>query len=520
MTRQRRARILAGVGLTTTGWWRRPLLTTAAIAVTLILGAAGATVTRTNYGLVGYAPEFAIWFAVWQAMPVLISLFRPFVGWSAFIASIFVVPFAVEPLDRSEPWPLLPTALIAYLVVQYAVARRHGLVVTVTTWLLGVLSVMVASGARSGTLREDASQDVTMFTLLSAFALVVGTAVRLWERAQVRLAEEERLTEGERSRRLLLEERARIAREMHDIVAHHMSMVAVQSSTAEYRLDGLSPSARAEFASIGRAARESMAEMRRLLSVLREEDDDRPRTPQPGVDDLAQLVDATIRAGTPVRLAVESVPPVVPELVGLTAYRIVQEALSNVVRHSPGATTRVTLACDEGCLVVAVENDPPPGPVDPVEAPRVGHGLAGMRERVLIIGGDLETGPCDGGGFAVKATLPLRPAADRSAPAADRSGPAADRSGPADDRSAAAADRSAPDRTARAGGRVESRAAGVAVGTRVVGEMPTMQPASADDRPNGDRSSGDRSSGDRPGGDRSSGDRSNGDRSNGERRPP
>jgi hypothetical protein len=221
-----------------------------------------------------------------------------------------------------------------------------------------------------------------------------------------------------------------------------------------------------------------------------------------------------------VRLAVESVPPGVPELVGLTAYRIVQEALSNVVRHSPGATTRVTLACDEGCLVVAVENDPPPGPVDPVEAPRVGHGLAGMRERVLIIGGDLETGPCDGGGFAVKATLPLRPAADRSAPAADRSGPAADRSGPADDRSAAAADRSAPDRTARAGGRVESRAAGVAVGTRVVGEMPTMQPASADDRPNGDRSSGDRSSGDRPGGDRSSGDRSNGDRSNGERRPP
>ncbi|MEQ7127849.1 sensor histidine kinase [Actinopolymorpha sp. B11F2] len=414
MTRQRRARTLAGVGLTTTGWWRRPLLTTAAIALTLILGAAGATFTRTNYELVGYAPEFAIWFAVWQAMPVLISLFRPFVGWSAFIASVFVVPFAIEPIDRSEPWPLIPTALIAYLVVQYAVARRHGLLVTVSTWLLGVMSVMLASSAGGGAHRQEASQDVTLFTLLSAFALVVGTSVRLWERAQVRLAEEERLTEGERSRRLLLEERARIAREMHDIVAHHMSMIAVQSSTAEYRLDGLTPSAREEFASIGRAARESMTEMRRLLRVLRDEDDDRPRTPQPGVDDLAQLVDATIRAGTPVNLAVGSLPPGLPELVGLTAYRIVQEALSNVVRHSPGATTRVGMTCDDGGLVVAVENDQPPDPVAPVEAPRSGHGLAGMRERVQILGGDLETGPRAGGGFAVKATLPLRPAADRS----------------------------------------------------------------------------------------------------------
>ncbi|MEQ4205350.1 sensor histidine kinase [Actinopolymorpha sp. B9G3] len=415
MTRQRRARTLAGVGLTTTGWWRRPLLTTAAIALTLILGAAGATFTRTNYELVGYAPEFAIWFAVWQAMPVLIALFRPFVGWSAFIASVFVVPLAVRPIDPSEPWPLLPTALIAYLVVQYAVARRHRLLVAVPTWLLGVLSVMVV--ADTGAERLDAGQDVLLFTLLSAFALVVGTSVRLWERAQVRLAEEERLTEGERSRRLLLEERARIAREMHDIVAHHMSMIAVQSSTAEYRLDGLTPSAREEFASIGRAARESMTEMRRLLRVLRDEDDDRPRTPQPGVDDLAQLVDATIRAGTPVSLAVDSVPPGLPELVGLTAYRIVQEALSNVVRHSPGATTRVGMRCDDGGLVVAVENDQPPEPVAPVEAPRAGHGLAGMRERVQILGGDLETGPRAGGGFAVKATLPLLPATDRSAPA-------------------------------------------------------------------------------------------------------
>jgi signal transduction histidine kinase len=413
MTRQRRATLLAGVGLTTTGWWRRPLLTTAAIVLTLILGAAGAAFTRTNYEMVGYAPEFAIWFAVWQALPVLIALFRPFVGWSAFVASIYVVPFAVRPIDPSEPWPLLPTALIAYLVVQYAVARRHRLLVAVPTWLLAVLSVMVT--ADSGAERLDAGQDVLLVTLLSAFALVVGTSVRLWERAQVRLAEEERLTEGERARRLLLEERARIAREMHDIVAHHMSMIAVQSSTAEYRLDGLTPSAREEFASIGQAARESMSEMRRLLRVLRDEDDDRLRTPQPGVDDLAQLVDATVRAGTPVTLTVGSLPPGLPELVGLTAYRIVQEALSNVVRHSPGAATRVEVTCGTGGLVVAVDNDAPTGTVAPVEAPRVGHGLAGMRERVMILGGDLRTGPRTGGGFAVNATLPFRPATDPSA---------------------------------------------------------------------------------------------------------
>ncbi|MGH3489779.1 MAG: sensor histidine kinase [Actinopolymorphaceae bacterium] len=320
---------------------------------------------------------------------------------------------AVRPIDPSEPWPLLPTALIAYLVVQYAVARRHRLLVAVPTWLLAVLSVTVVADSGAG--RLDASQDITLFSLLSAFALVVGTSVRLWERAQVRLAEEERLTEGERSRRLLLEERARIAREMHDIVAHHMSMIAVQSSTAEYRLDDLTPSARAEFASIGQAARESMGEMRRLLRVLRDEDDDRLRTPQPGVDDLAQLVDATVRAGTPVTLTASDLPPGLPELVGLTTYRIVQEALSNVVRHSPGADTRVEVTCDDAGLTVTIENVPSSGPAAPVEAPRVGHGLAGMRERVMILGGELETGPRGDGGFAVNATLPLRPATDPSA---------------------------------------------------------------------------------------------------------
>ena len=264
----------------------------------------------------------------------------------------------------------------------------------------------------------DTSTDVTLFTLVSALALVVGTAARVRAQAQARLAVEERLTADERSRRLLLEERARIAREMHDIVAHHMSMIAVQASTAEYRIGGLTPAVKEEFDAIGQAARESMTEMRRLLRVLRNEQDDTPRAPQPGLADLVSLADATERAGTPVTLTVEDLPDEVAELVGLTAYRVVQEALSNVVRHGAGAPTTVGVRADDTCLTVSVVNAAPPGPATLLEEPRAGHGLTGMRERVALVGGTLRFGPAAGDGFGVEAALPLHP--DPAAPADPR----------------------------------------------------------------------------------------------------
>jgi signal transduction histidine kinase len=220
---------------------------------------------------------------------------------------------------------------------------------------------------------------------------------------------EEHLTAEERHRRRLLEERARIAREMHDIVAHHMSMIVVQASTAEYRLEGLSAAAKEEFTSISVTARESLTEMRRLLKVLREEGTDPQRVPQPGLERIPALVESTERAGTPVRLHMGQVPDRIPELVGLTAYRVVQESLSNVVRHASGAPTEVTVNAEDARLTVRIVNDAPPGQPAPVESAGAGHGLVGMRERVRLAAGELVAGPRPEGGFGVWASLPLVP---------------------------------------------------------------------------------------------------------------
>nr|WP_255672797.1 histidine kinase [Glycomyces amatae] len=252
--------------------------------------------------------------------------------------------------------------------------------------------------------------------MLGALAFLVGLTVRIWRQGRARVAEEERVAESERQRRRLLEERTRIARELHDVVAHHMSVITVQASTAEYRLAGLGEDAKAEFRSISDQARESLAEMRRLLGVLRREDEAVAREPQPGPEGLRGLAEAVDRAGTPVALEVAQLPGDLPESVALTVFRVVQEALSNVVRHAPGARTAVAVACEGGQVVVTVVNGRPPGGAPDPDPHGSGFGLVGMRERVVLDGGTLETGPTGEGGFRVRAALPVetRPNAEEA----------------------------------------------------------------------------------------------------------
>ncbi|GAA0929942.1 hypothetical protein GCM10009560_34120 [Nonomuraea longicatena] len=208
---------------------------------------------------------------------------------------------------------------------------------------------------------------------------------------------------AEFGRRQVLEERARIARELHDMVAHHMSVIAVRAASAPYRIDGgVGEGAAREFADLGGAAREALRDMRHLLGALRGTDVAPETAPQPGLSDLGALVDTVRRAGLPVTLACETAEPT--PVHSLTAYRIVQEALSNVVRHAPGAATSVAVRDDAGTLVIEVENAPSAGGV--VAQPGSGLGLIGMRERVAALGGGLTTGVVDGGGFAVRAWLP------------------------------------------------------------------------------------------------------------------
>jgi signal transduction histidine kinase len=214
-------------------------------------------------------------------------------------------------------------------------------------------------------------------------------------------------------------ERARIARELHDVVAHHISMVAVQAETARLTTPGLPAAGAQRFAEIGDTARAGLTEMRRLLGVLREDAEDAgasvaDRHPQPGLPQLAELIDAARdAAGTAARLIVSGPVAEFDPGVELAAYRIVQEALTNARRHAPGAAVDVELRYDDNALRLRIRDNGPgperrPGPGGRALARPAsgGHGLLGMRERALAVGGSLRTGSDAGGGFFVEAVLP------------------------------------------------------------------------------------------------------------------
>ncbi|MET8987882.1 sensor histidine kinase [Nonomuraea wenchangensis] len=205
-------------------------------------------------------------------------------------------------------------------------------------------------------------------------------------------------------------ERARIARELHDVVAHHISLVAVQAETARLAVPGMPQAGAERLLAIGDTARQALTEMRRLLGVLREDDGTEASwRPQPGLrlHELNELLDGSREAsGAATRLILRGAPAELDPGVELAAYRIVQEALTNARRHAPGAAVDVELHYTGAGLRLSIR-DNGPGPLDG----KGGHGLAGMRERAAAVGGELVTGPAPGGGFLVQAVLPGRESA-------------------------------------------------------------------------------------------------------------
>jgi signal transduction histidine kinase len=195
---------------------------------------------------------------------------------------------------------------------------------------------------------------------------------------------------------------------LHDVVAHHLSMIAIKAESAPYRLGELVAPVNAEFGSLSEVAREALAEMRRLLGVLRE---DEPTTlaPQPQLTDLPALVGTARQAGVDVELSVPDKLGKVPPGIGVCAYRIVQESLSNASQHAPGAA--VTVSVDRSARAVRLRVANGPGVTatrsERAREPRLGHGLIGMRERVELLGGSLSAEPTSAGGFTVSAVLPL-----------------------------------------------------------------------------------------------------------------
>ncbi|MGW2990680.1 sensor histidine kinase, partial [Streptomyces sp. NPDC001193] len=218
------------------------------------------------------------------------------------------------------------------------------------------------------------------------------------------------ITEEERARRTLLEERSRIARELHDVVAHHMSVISIQAQVAPYLVENPSEELKENLAGIRGNALEALTELRRVLGVLRSEQPDdpaNPHHPQPTLAELDGLVDNVRSAGLAVTTELAGVRRPLAPGVELTAYRIVQEALSNCLRHAPGSRVEVGIAYGPRELHLCIANSAPTRPAPPSHG--AGHGLLGMRERAGMLGGELAAGPRPGGGYEVSAVLPMDP---------------------------------------------------------------------------------------------------------------
>jgi signal transduction histidine kinase len=239
-------------------------------------------------------------------------------------------------------------------------------------------------------------------------ALVLGESQRERGEAVAERDESRRAMAESLQQQAEMTERARIARELHDVVAHHVSAIAVQAETARLTTEGMPEEGKAQLEAIGDTARDALGEMRRVLGVLRsDEDGEAEREPQPGLARLDELVDTARASGTSVRLTLSGRVVPLPQGVDLCAYRILQEALTNARRHAPGATVDVEIVYDDDMLRLRVRDDGPGPSSEDVD----GHGLLGMRERAIMVGGTLTVGPGEEGGFEVAAELPIPGAA-------------------------------------------------------------------------------------------------------------
>jgi signal transduction histidine kinase len=237
---------------------------------------------------------------------------------------------------------------------------------------------------------------------LAAWLLVLAAAGEGIRIRGDRAAESARSREEE-ARRRASEERLRIARELHDVLAHNISLINVQAGVALHLIEDQPEQSRTALTAIKAASKDALGELRSVLDVLRQVDEGAPRAPTAGLNDLDRLVSGAAGAGVDVRVVTEGTPRPLPPSVDLAAFRIVQEALTNVTRHAGQATATISLTYGEAALTVAVDDD---GRGGSGGGSGSGNGIRGMKERASALGGELEAGPKPGGGFRVKASLP------------------------------------------------------------------------------------------------------------------
>ncbi|MEU3293121.1 sensor histidine kinase [Streptomyces longwoodensis] len=412
------------------------------------LVAFGVAVANADQFAQGYrlGPQFGLLCATAQGVAVALALWRPVPAWWLSTAVTVVVALGARqqmlgPGRIEPPWPWGPPGLVAQCLVLFLLALRLPTRVSAEVLAVTALVTYGLEGVLGG---ASYTPTGALGVALFAGVVVLGTALRGRRVARHQLVEQAGITAEERARRTLLEERNRIARELHDVVAHHMSVISIQAQVAPHLVENPPRELRENLDGIRQNALEALAELRRVLGVLRSENPDDPYglgatggatadAPQPTLDRLDALIENTRAAGLDVVSEVRGPAPVYPPGVQLSAYRIVQEALSNAMRHAPGARVRVELTHRPDGLCLEITNSRPTRPAArPTGAESgagsragagMGHGLLGMRERAAMLGGRVTAHPTLHGGFCVLAFLPRDGTARPTAPDEDTEPP-------------------------------------------------------------------------------------------------
>jgi signal transduction histidine kinase len=356
------------------------------------------------------------WLGDAQAVPRLeylaltVGLVAPLVMRRTFPRTVFAVVALIccaQCIAGIVPIPANMAVLMGLYTVAADLTFRWGLAAALIAELGAVMAALrYASG------HADQRSTLLMLSVLVAGVWILGLHIRTRRAYLSSLEERAARLEQERDaevRMAMAAERARIARELHDVVAHNVSVIVVQADGASFAIDTDVGRARQALETISQTGRNALAEMRRLLGVLRESDDAGAYAPQPGVAQLDDLVEQVRSSGLPVTYEVAGSPPDMSEGRQLTVFRIVQEALTNTLKHGGprvAATVRLRYAMD--AVEVRVHDD---GRGAAAADDGRGHGLAGMRERAAVYGGSVSAKPCPGGGFEVVARIPTREAA-------------------------------------------------------------------------------------------------------------
>ncbi|WP_069171810.1 sensor histidine kinase [Streptomyces griseus] len=374
--------------------WFPHAVVAAVAGITLLAGVFDAN-TYAPFGITTVLSAFL------PAVTLLMTLVRPVL---AFWVSIACTPLVA--VAGNGEWPWAPAPFVCHLAVLTVVAARTRPRTAAWMWVITLLV-----GSFLGEFGPGFSNTAPM-AVTSAFALLVVTMIQVRREAQREVTVQRTVTAVERDRRTLLEERTTIARELHDVVAHHMSVVAIQAEAAPYRVENPPPELEQAFVTIRENAVAALTELRRVLGVVRAEDYEAPDAPQPTLAEIDRLLDNVRETGLDTEKTVTGAVRAYPQGVELSAYRIVQEALSNTLRHAPGATAGVEIGHVLGGLALRVVNGPARGLVKP--SPGAGHGITGMRERVAMLNGQMTAGPTEDGGYEVTVFLPV-PAAEVTA---------------------------------------------------------------------------------------------------------